>query len=310
MPATGESTAREGRQQVRSEDCIVYSDGLRLGAALHLPDDHDETTRLPLVIPCSGFTGLRHIHPARFARALTSRGYACFAFDYRGFADSEGVRNRVLLGEQVRDIRAATAYVSEDERVDPQRIVLLGWGVGAGIVIDAAWAIPYVRGLISINGFYNGTRFQAAHRTPSELRAFIARVWQARALRARTGQVDSVDPFDIHPLDTSSRSYVDYFLKAVRGYDAEGYDLDFAESLLAWNPGALASEFTLPILIAHGEENDLYPYTEALSLYRAWRGEKALHRIQGAGHTEWMHDDNEHFLGLMAAISDWLESYL
>lgn len=295
---------------MQTEEHFVFSDGLRLGAAMHLPDEHEPGQTLPLVIPCSGFTGLRHIHPQRFARSLTKSGYACFSFDYRGFADSEGIRNRVLLEEQVRDIRAATAYASSDERIDPARIALLGWGVGAGIVIDATWAMPIVRCLIAVNGFYNGARFQAAHRTPSELRAFTDTVWQARQRRARTNEDESVDPFEIHPLDSSSRSYVDYFLKAIRGYDAEGYDLDFAESLLSWNPEALASEFTLPILIAHGERNDLYPLSDALSLYRAWRGEKALYRMPTAGHTEFMHDEDETFLGMMEAITAWLARYL
>lgn len=295
---------------MQTEDHVLYSDGLKLGAALHLPDDHDGTTPLPLVVPCSGFTGLRHIHPERFARALTTRGYACFSFDYRGFADSEGIRNRVLLAEQVRDIRAATAYATSDPRIDADRVALLGWGVGAGIVIEACWAMPRVRAIIAANGFYNGKRFQAAHRTPSELRALEERVWAARERRARTNEHETVDPFDIHPLDDSSRGYVDYFLKAVRGYDAEGYDLDFAESLLAWNPEALASEFTRPILIAHGEENDLYPLSEALSLYRAWGGEKMLHRLASAGHTEWMHDDDPRFLSLAETIAGWLAHYM
>lgn len=294
---------------MRSEEHIVYSDGLRLGASLDLPEDLDPEAKLPLVLPCSGFTGVRRAHPKRFARALTERGFACFSFDYRGFAESEGVRNRVLLEEQVRDIRAAAAYASSDERIDLDRFFLLGWGVGAGIAIDAAWATPYIRGLIAINGFYDGTRFQAAHRTPAELRAFIRRTWESRCHSARTGESSSVDPFEIHPLDASSRGYVDYFLKAVQGYDAQGYAVDFAESLLAWNPGALASSFTLPILIAHGEANELYPLSEALWLYRHWGGEKELYRIPGVGHTEWMHDDDPHFLTLIDVLVAWLERY-
>lgn len=293
---------------MRSEQHVVYSDGLRLGAELHLPDDYEPGTKLPVVLPCSGFTGVRRAHPQRFARALTPHGYACFSFDYRGFADSEGVRNRVLLEEQVRDIRAAAAYVTGDERIDVERFFLLGWGVGAGIAIDAAWAMPFVRGLVAINGFYDGSRFQAAHRTPAEMREFARRTWDSRREQARTGGSTRVDPFEVHPLDPSSQAYVEYFLKAIQGYDADdGYDLDFAESLLAWNPGALASSFTLPVLIAHGEQNDLYPLSEALWLYRHWGGEKHLYRIPGAGHTEWMHDDNPHFVALAEVLVDWLE---
>ena len=60
-----------------------HSDGIPLSGAFYLPDSGIDR-RAPLVVPCSGFTGLRRIHPERFARSLTARGYACFAFDYRG----------------------------------------------------------------------------------------------------------------------------------------------------------------------------------------------------------------------------------
>ena len=90
-----------------------YSDGLRLEGASYQADSDDGGSRRPLVLACSGFTGLRTIHPERFARALTCRGYDCYGFDYRGHAASEGVRGRVLCEEQVRDIRHAATHASK-----------------------------------------------------------------------------------------------------------------------------------------------------------------------------------------------------
>src|SRR5262249_34761570 len=63
-----------------------FSSGLRLDADLHLPGDGGAgQVRYPVVIACSGYLGQKVIHPARFARALTPRGFAVLAFDYRGF---------------------------------------------------------------------------------------------------------------------------------------------------------------------------------------------------------------------------------
>ena len=47
-----------------------FSDGLRLDGELHLPTGLEPGDRRPAVITCSGYQGLKAIHPARFARAL------------------------------------------------------------------------------------------------------------------------------------------------------------------------------------------------------------------------------------------------
>lgn len=59
----------------------------------------------PTVLACSGFLGMKDIHPARFARALCDRGDPFFSFDYRGFGQSEGPPRRVRLEGQVGDHR-------------------------------------------------------------------------------------------------------------------------------------------------------------------------------------------------------------
>jgi fermentation-respiration switch protein FrsA (DUF1100 family) len=59
-------------------------------------------------------------------------------------------------------------------------------------------------------------------------------------------------------------------------------------------------------LIAHGAENDLHPVTEAKSLYNAYPGPKSLFLLADAGHTEWMLDDNPHFIEFAKHISQWI----
>lgn len=294
---------------MRTEATDFFSDGLKLGAEFHWPDEASVAPQ-PMVIACSGFTGLRHIHPARFARHLTERGLACFGFDYRGFADSEGPRNRVLLEEQVRDIIHAVGFVSGDDRVDASRIILLGWGMGAGLVIDAARGLPGVIGIVAANGFYNGARVQRAHRGEEGYRAFVVRVDEERRRRCRSGQAEQTDPFDIYPLDAQSRTYVDDVLRKTPGYEADAYSFELAESLLRWDVEAPAREMKVPILIAHGDENQLHPVAEAESLHRTYGGPKALFWLAGAGHTEFMHDDDPRFIKLGGRVADWIETRL
>lgn len=295
---------------MQAEETSFYSDGLRLAATYCWPDDHDDATPSPMIIANSGFTGLRHIHPARFARYLTRRGQPCFGFDYRGFADSEGARHRVLLEEQVRDIIHAAAYVAGDDRVDASQLVLLGWGMGAGLVLDAARHHPGIIGIIAINGFYDGSRVQRAHRGEAGYRAFCNRVDAERRQRSRTGTAETTDPFDLYPLDRQSRTYVDDVLRKTPGYQAELYSFELADSLLRWDPLAYADQMHLPVLIAHGSQNRLHPVEEAQSLHDAYAGPKELYWIEGAGHTEFMHDDDPTFQALGSRVADWIDKQL
>ena len=115
-----------------------FSAGHRLDADLHLPDDGGAGAPYPVLVAASGYQGLKVIHPERFARALTPRGYAVLAFDYRGFGLSEGERGRLVAQEWALDVRAAVDRVSSHPQLDPGRIGLLGWGLGGGVVVSAA----------------------------------------------------------------------------------------------------------------------------------------------------------------------------
>jgi len=295
---------------MQTEQVSFFSDGLKLDGSFYLPDDFDDSTPQPLIIACSGFTGLNSIHPARFARYLTQHGYACFGFDYRGFAKSEGERGRVILDEQVRDIIHAAAFAAADDRIDENRLVLLGWGMGAGLVLDAARERPGVIGLITVNGFYNGRRVQVAHRGEEGYRKFQARVVEQLARQATTGKSEQIEPFDAYPLDPQSSTYVDNVLRKNADYDTEGYAYELANSLIRWHPEAYASSMHIPVLIAHGDQNTLHPTIEAESLLHSYAGPKELYWIKGAGHTEFMHDDDPKFQALGARIADWLQQRL
>lgn len=132
-----------------------HSDGLTLDASIYLPDDGGAADR-PVVLSCSGFTGLKNIHPARFARGLTARGYACVGFDYRGFGDSEGPRDVVFCEEQVRDIANAVAWVASRDELAGRPLYLLGWGMGGGLVLESAVLVrEQLSGVLAINGFFD-----------------------------------------------------------------------------------------------------------------------------------------------------------
>jgi dienelactone hydrolase len=130
-------------------DVWFYSNGLKLHGNFYYPNDRRSDEKMSLILVCSGFLGLNSIHPARFARALTRQGFTCFGFDYLGLAMSEGPRGRVMLQEQVRDIENAAVFASAKEK---RSVVLIGWGMGAGLILQAAYEIPSLAGLVRVNG--------------------------------------------------------------------------------------------------------------------------------------------------------------
>lgn len=292
------------------EQKVVFkSDGLNLDGAF-FSDEQTHDPKLPIVIVCSGFTGQKNIHPERYARALTPKGFTVFGFDYRGFGESEGTRERVILEEQVRDIASAVAIVRQRADKEGRKVVLAGWGMGGGLILDAYHLCEdQVDGLISMNGFFDAIRVQKALRGEHGWKAFKRFMAEERLRLACGGEPKGIDPFDIYPLDPVSREYVFTELVKAPGYGVTS-SFDFADSLISFKPEArLDQKFSsVPLLIAHGAENDLHPVTEPQALYAAYPGPKELFLLEGGGHTEWMLDDDPKFITFSNHIAQWVQA--
>ena len=283
------------------------SDGFVLDGAFFV-DESNNDPKLPIVIVCSGFTGLKNIHPERFARALTPKGFTTFGFDYRGFCESEGPREKVLLEEQVRDIANAVAFVSKRAKEEGRKIFLAGWGMAGGLILDAFKINPQIDGLVAMNGFYDAKRVQKALRGDQGWQEFVAYMDDERCRLALGGEARGIDPFDIYPLDPVSREYVDNVLRKNPDYGLTS-DLNFADSLISFNPEANLNGFEqTPLLIAHGADNALHPVEEPQSLYAKYPGPKELFLLQGGGHTEWMLDEAPLFIEFSSTIGDWIKA--
>ncbi|MBY8859171.1 lysophospholipase [Nocardia sp. CA2R105] len=93
----------------------------------------------PVVVMAHGFGGTKDSGLEPFARALSDCGLAVFAFDYRGFGASGGVRRqRVSMVEQAGDYRAAVAAAARQPGVDAARVVLWGVSMSGGHALTVA----------------------------------------------------------------------------------------------------------------------------------------------------------------------------
>jgi pimeloyl-ACP methyl ester carboxylesterase len=295
---------------MRSLPVAFFSSGLRLDGDLYMPGTEPTGAGWPAVVACSGYQGLKSIHPARFARAITPFGYACLAFDYRGFGRSEGERGRLVPQEQVEDVRSGVSLLETLEEIDAGRIGLIGWALGGGIVIEEAADDPRVRAVVSVNGIGDGeraTRFVHTNETWGNLLAKIADDRRARVLQSRS---QLVDPFFVVRLDDVTKEYVDAELYRTNGFGVE-VSLESAEALLRFRPEDSVHRIApRPLLLVHGAENALHSPAEARSLYELAGEPKEIVLLEGLGHTEWMFDEHPNFRALIEIIRPFLDGSL
>lgn len=287
-----------------------FSDDLRLDGDLYVPDDWVEGTRLPAIIACSGYQGLKTIHPARFARALVDHGYVVLGFDYRGFGRSDGERGRLVPQEQVEDVRAGISFLETRPEVDADRIGLLGWALGGGVVIAAGADDERVKAVATCNAIGDGRRSTRFMHDEASWTRLLERIAEDRRSRAVRGRSELVDPFEVVRLDPITRGYVDDELYKAAGFGSD-VTLEAAEHLLRFNPEHAVHRLApRPLLLVHGAINALHSPEESRSLYEAAAEPKRLLLLEGKGHTEWMFDEDPTFLRLRSELVEFFDAPL
>jgi dipeptidyl aminopeptidase/acylaminoacyl peptidase len=86
------------------------------------------------------------------ARLLAAAGYGVLLFDLRAHGESEGASS--TWGDQERgDVRAALAHVRARPGVDPARVGLVGFSIGAAAVAEVAGEDPAVAATVLLSPF-------------------------------------------------------------------------------------------------------------------------------------------------------------
>ena len=291
-----------GRESIR-----FFSDGQRLDGELwHAPPSGCSA----IVVPCSGYLGLKTLQPARFARALVPRGYACLCFDYRGFGFSDGERGRLVPEEQVEDIRSAVDYLGSRDDTASAPVVLLGWGLGGALVIAEAAEDPRVAAVVALNAIADGYRTTRALHDDASWAALMERLERDRMERLRYGRSALIPAFELVRLRGPTLDYVERELYKDSSF---GFPVTChaSERLLRFSVEHLVGRITpRPLFLAHGATNDLYPPEEAHRLFDLAGEPRELHLLDDAGHSEWMHDSHETFQRLIGLITDFLHRSL
>ena len=180
---------------MRTEPVIFFSEGVKIGAILRMPDD-PLTEPAPAIVQGPGWLGLKDAKLyERYHQALTDAGYLVLVFDYRGFGDSEGARDMIDPAMQVQDWRNAITYMQTRSDVDPKRIGAFGTGgTGGGNAVSVAGIDDRVLCTVCQVGVADGEDWLHRMRREYEWVAFRQRLEEDRRRRVLEGQSELVDP--------------------------------------------------------------------------------------------------------------------
>jgi uncharacterized protein len=221
------------------------------------------------VVVCPGFRGTRRggssgVVAGRLAAEL---GWAVLLLDYTGFGGSGGPRGRFDPEQQVRDIRAAAAYLRA--RFPGRPVSIYGNSFGAGMATSAAARDPAVASLFSLCAFSSGSALMADQRQHWQLAEFREALESDRLERARTGTSRELDPDTVMVRDPEANAYMAALAAAGRA-DRSPMRLIDADRLASFEPIADAPGLRgRPALFVHCERDYFIPAWHSAALAEA-----------------------------------------
>ena len=224
----------------------LQADELELGGELHIPSG-DKVH--PALCICHGIPAAPPDPTDKgytlLARRFCHAGFVTLIFNFRGTGKSQG--NLDILGWS-RDLRAALDFLYSLEETDKARICLLGFSGGAAVSVYVAAHDPRVSSVVTCA-------------CPADFRSLPQRET---------------------PLDTIQRFRQ---IGAIR-------DKDFPPSIEEWQRGFetispinwVDKISPRPLLLVHGDADELIPLEHARRLYQKAKEPKELKIIPGAKH--------------------------
>ncbi len=242
----------------------LRSDGLELAGELYIPHGNKA---FPALCICHGIPAVPHDPKnkgyAALARGFCDAGFLTLIFNFRGAGKSQG--NLDLLGWS-HDLQAAIEFLCALEQADENRLSLLGFSGGAAVAIHRA------------------------------------------ALDSRISAVAAC----ACPADFGSLANEETGAGCIQHFRNIGVirDNDFPPSVEMWLSGFQAVSpihsvdkiSPRPLLLVHGDADEVVPLEHAHRLYRKAREPKELLMVPGAKHRLRLEEQ------AMAAVLNWLKA--
>ncbi len=275
--------------------------GITLAADLYVPKD--TAGKLAAIAVCGPFGAVKEQCSGLYAQTMAERGFLTIAFDPSFTGESGGnVRYMASPDINTEDFMAAVDFLSLHERVDAEKIGIIGicgWG---GMALNAAALDTRIKATVA-STMYDMTRVNAKGYFDSE-DSEEARFQKKEAMCAQRLEDLKAGEYKlgggvVDPLPEDApffvKDYYDYY-KTSRGYHARslnsngGWNVIGCESFMNQPILRYSNEIRNAVLIVHGEKahscyfgKDAYA---AMTKDSKYADNKELLLIPGAVHTD------------------------
>lgn len=291
-----------------SQPISFYSEGVKLAGDLFLPPDLKPGERRAGIVLCHGYTGVRALYLPDNARVLNEAGYVVLSFDYKGWGDSDGPRNRLAPYSRVADVQAAMTFLAAQPMVDADRLGLYGTSYGGATVVWVAAVDPRAKCVVSVVGVGNGQRWMRSVRRPDEFFDLLDRSAADRLRRATTGESEFVERGDILLPDRQSAELAAAARRGTPGAVSQ-IPLEFIDDTLGFHPEWVVDKIApRPVLFITTSDDRLVPPEESEAMYRRAGEPKKLVVLRGWGHYEVY--AGECFRQVMEPTAAWYREHL
>ena len=285
-----------------------YSEGFKLYGDVYTPDGLTPGEQRPAVLLCHGYTGVKDLYLPDNARALNQAGYVAMTFDYKGWGESEGSRNRLAPYSRVTDVQAAITFLGLLPEVATERIGLYGTSYGGATVSWVGAVDQRAKCIVSVVGIGHGARWMSRVRRVDEWFDLLDRSTADRETRATMGKSEMVDRSEILLPDRQSAKLAE----AARRNNPAAINtipLEYVDDTIGFNPEWIVDRISpRPILFITSDNDRLVLPEESQQLYAHANEPKKLVILKGYGHYEVYQDPA--FSEVMAAAMDWYGQYL
>lgn len=270
--------------------------GITLAADMYVPKG--ATGKLPAIAVSGPFGACKEQSSGLYAQEMTERGFLTIAFDPSFTGESGGFPGAMHSPDiDVEDFQAAVDFLSCCDRVDPERIGIIGicgWGGMAlqtacidtrikVIVVSTMYDMSRVAG----NGYFDSADSKEARQAARKsINAQRTEDFRSGSYARAGGVVDPLPedaPFFV-------KDYYDYY-KTKRGYHPRslnsnnGWAASAGTSLMNTRLFTYAGEIDSAVLMIHGEKaHSCYMSRDAFKLLKG--DNKELVIIPGAVHTD------------------------
>ncbi len=269
--------------------------GITLAADIYIPKN--ATGKLPAIAVCGPFGAVKEQAAGFYAQTLAERGYLTIAFD-PSFTGESGGHPRYVASPDINteDFCAAVDFLATNEKVDAERIGIVGicgWG---GMAVNAAAidtrikatvaSTMYDMSRVNANGYFDAMDANARYELKKQLNAQRTEDFRNGSYALAGGVSDSIP-------DDAPQFVKDYYAyyKTSRGYHKRslnsngGWNKTSSLSFINMPILSYAGEIRSAVLLVHGEKAHSRYFSE--DTYKKLSGDnKKLIIVPDANHTD------------------------